>query len=47
MGDKPLYEFGIVISKEDNHLTYKGNKELLEDYILANKNVLNSLTSQD
>lgn len=46
-GDRPLYNFGIVISKEDNHLTYKGNQELLEDYILANKNVLNSLTSHD
>jgi hypothetical protein len=44
-GNNPLYKHDIVISKDNNHLTYRGNKELLEDYILANKNVLNALTS--
>ena len=44
-GDDPLWKYGITISLDDNHLTAKGNLELLEDYILANKNVLKSLTS--
>lgn len=43
-GDKPLYTCGVTISAEDNHLTFNGNKELLEYYILANKNVTNALT---
>lgn len=42
-GRKPLWKFGITISKDDNHLTPKGNLELLEDYILANEGVLKSL----
>jgi hypothetical protein len=43
-GDSPLWKHGITISQEDNHLTFAGNKDLLENYILANKNVINALT---
>lgn len=44
-GPRPLWNFGITHSADDNHLTPKGNHELLHEYILANKNVLNSLTN--
>jgi hypothetical protein len=44
IGERPLYSFKVTISKDDNHLTHYGNNVLLEQYILANKNVTKALT---
>ena len=39
-----LVEHGIEKSKDDNHLTFKGNKILLEEYILSQEDVIKALT---
>jgi hypothetical protein len=38
-----LWKVGIQTSETDNHLSPKGNTQLLNEYILANKKVLDSL----
>ena len=44
-GPRPLWSVGATISKDDNHLTQLGNQILLDEYILANHNVIKALTS--
>lgn len=41
--DNYLASVGIHVSVSDNHLTSKGNSELLNGYILANKKVIDAL----
>lgn len=41
--DQSLNLHGLAVSAEDTHLSLKGNTELLNDYILANNKVVNSL----
>lgn len=40
-----LWKYGITKSENDNHLTHKGHKMLLEEYILACEDVVNTLTT--
>lgn len=40
-----LWKYGVTISANDNHLTAKGHKIVLDEYILANPEVVNLLTS--
>lgn len=40
-----LWKYGVTISKTDNHLTEKGHKIVLEEYILACEDVVNTLTT--
>ena len=41
--DKKLWSVGIQTSEEDNHFSPRGNRELLNEYILTNKKVLDAI----
>ena len=44
IGSNPLWKCGVTLSADDNHLTFTGNYDLLENYILANETVKKALT---
>jgi len=42
-----LYPYGITLAEDDNHLTHKGHKLVLDKYILSSEKVRNALTSTE
>lgn len=39
-----LWKYGVTIAADDNHLTHKGHKIMLEEYLLPCENVIKALT---